>query len=306
MAKFMTIRLPGIVAAVFIFLNLVILPVNAVRAETLTIATISSNPVEEIRLFQGFADYLAAHLKADGIDAVKVMVATDISEMVELLKSKQADLFVDSSVTALVVNTLSGSDFLVRRWKKGRGKYRSVIFTLKESALTSLDDLKGKIIAYEEPFSTSGFMLPILALQQHGLISAPLNNFRSAAMVGQVGYVMAYDNGTQVTWLERGHVQAAAMAEKDFLKFRKTTLKPFRVIYTTAYVPYHVISHRQGLKRGLVDRIRTILMTANQSETGKKVLKEFERTTQFDEIPDDLRARVETFKPFLNVILSAQ
>ncbi|PHS78885.1 MAG: hypothetical protein COB59_04680 [Rhodospirillaceae bacterium] len=293
-------------ASILIAINLVLVAVSSVRAETLTIGTISSIPVEETRVFNAFAIFLAGQLKGDGIDTVKVVIAADINEMASLLKSKQADLYIDSSVTALAVNKLSGSTFMLRRWKKGQGKYRSVIFVLEESNITKLGDLKGKIIAFEELFSTSGFMLPILVLRQQGLVMTRLKSFRRATPPGEVGYVMAYDNESQAVWLERGHVQAAAMAEKDFKDFSKTTIKPFRVIDTTSYVPYHVISNRPGLDAKLVARLSTILKTAHQTPEGRKALEQFERTSKFDDIPDELQREVEKFEPYLNTILGVE
>lgn len=271
-------------------------------AKTLNIGTISADPVDEIRVFQPFADYLAGKLANDGIDAATVVIAADIHQMAALLKSGKVDLFIDSSVTALVINKLSGSEYMLRRWKKGRGQYRSVVFVRDDSAITSLEDLKGKTIAFEEPFSTSGFMLPALSIGRQGLSMFPLESTYSPPPADKVGYIMAYDNETQATWVERGRVQAAAMAEGDFEDLAKTALMPLRALFITPYVPYHVISHRPGLDAGLVARIKTVLKSAHETERGASVLGAFERTSKFDDIPAPLLADVLKFEPFLNLI----
>lgn len=273
-------------------------------AKTLNIGTISAAPIDEIRTFQPFADYLADNLDGDGIDDVKVVIAANIHQMAKMLKNGEADLFIDSSVTALAVNKLSGSQCMLRRWKKGREQYRSVIFVRDDSAIASLADLKGKIIAFEEPFSTSGFMLPALTAHGEGLELIAVDSVHSTPPAGHIGYIMALDNETQAAWVERNRVQAAAMAEDDFNDLAKTALKPLRALYVTPFVPYHVMTHRSGLEAPLVERIKTVLKSAHETELGRKILMNFERTTKFDDIPPGLLASALKLEPFLDLIIS--
>ena len=275
-------------------------------AKTLSIGTISATPVDEIRTFKPFADYLASKLVGDGVKAVKVVIAADIHQMAKMLKNGEADLFIDSSITALAVNRLAGSQYMLRRWKKGRGQYRSVIFVRDDSAITELADLKGKVIAFEEAFSTSGFMLPALAVRNHGLDLVSVKSVHSAPPADKVGYIMALDNETQTTWVERNRVHAAAMAENDFNDFAETALTPLRMVHVTTFVPYHVISHRSGLDGRLVARLKVVLKSAHETEQGRSVLMDFERTAKFDDIPPNLMADVIKLAPFLNMITSPQ
>lgn len=273
-------------------------------AKTLKIGTISAVPVDEIRTFQPFADYLAAELADDGIEAAEVLIAADVHQMAAMLKSGEADLFIDSSVTALVVNKLSGSKYMLRRWKKGRGQYRSVIFVRDDSTITSLADLKGKTIAFEEPFSTSGYMLPALSLGLRGLEFFALDSTYILPPADKVGYIMAFDNETQAAWVERNRVQAAAMAEDDFKDLSKTSLEPLRALLITPYVPYHVVTHRLGLDAQLVERIKTVLKAAHETERGSTVLSAFERTAKFDDIPPSLLDNVFKLAPLLGLLPS--
>ncbi|HEY9163648.1 MAG TPA: phosphate/phosphite/phosphonate ABC transporter substrate-binding protein [Magnetovibrio sp.] len=273
-------------------------------ATTLTLGSISATPVEETRTFQPFADYLGELLAADGVDQVKVVIAPNIAQMAALMKNGKVDLFIDSSVTALAVNKLSGSSYMLRRWKKGRDQYRSVIFVRDDSSIHTLDDLNNHTIAFEEPFSTSGFMLPAMAMRNHGLDMVRVNTVRDVAPADKVAYIMAYDAETQATWLERDRVHAAAMADADFEDFAKTAITPLRVLYTTDYVPYHVMTHSPVLDPHLVERIKAVLKTAHETEQGRAVLKAFERTAKFDDIPAPLLDNVLNLAPHLDMIIS--
>ncbi|MEH6633129.1 MAG: phosphate/phosphite/phosphonate ABC transporter substrate-binding protein [Halopseudomonas aestusnigri] len=269
------------------------------KAETISIGTISSDPVGEIKLFTPFANYLAQELSADGIDEVKIVIASDVRQMVKMLKHHEVDLFIDSSITASIINQLSGSQFMLRRWKKGRGKYRSVIFVTEDSGIKRLDDLKDKVIAFEEPFSTSGYVLPALVILQSGNELYKLQSLRSEPEADKVSYVMAYDNETQMVWLERGRVAAAAMAESDFLEYSNNVLVPLKSLYTTPYVPYHVVVRRPGLEERLVQRIKDVLLVAHEGKQGVEVMMSFEKTTKFDEIPDDLLSEIKKLEQYL-------
>ncbi len=294
-----------LVLALLFAMSMALAPKSA-WAKTLLVGTISAKPVDEINTFQPFVDYLAQNLAADGIDAGEVVVASSIFEMAEMLKSGKADLFIDSSVTALAVNELSGAKYMLRRWKKGRGKYRSVVFVREDSPITTLEDLKNKVIAFEEPFSTSGYMLPAMSLQREGLDLVSVKASQSTPPKDKVGYVMGYDNETQAIWLERDRVQAVAMAEKDFKQFSKTALVALRALYYTREVPYHVVTHRADLEQSLVSRIKDVLKSAHESQEGRAILQDFERTEKFDEIPQDLLADVFALKPGLHIITEQQ
>jgi len=270
------------------------------RAETITIGTISIDPIDEARTFKPFSEYLTRQLATIGVQSVDIKIARDIDDAIAMLKEKKIDFFIDSSVTASYINSRSGSKFLLRRWKKAKGKYRSVIFVNSDSPIKDLSELLGKTVAFEEPFSTSGYMLPGVAMLRSGLRLSRLESFRSKAPTDKVGFVMANDNETQIAWVERDIVEAAAMSEGDFREYIKSALKPMRILHTTSYVPYHVITHRADLDQKYVKRMKDVLLSAHETDDGKKYLASFERTLKFDEIPDGLLAEVKKLAPYIS------
>lgn len=293
----------GRLTAVLILLFLSIGVAGSAFGRTLVVGSISLDPVGEARVFQPFADFLAKKLRSQGIDGGKVVVADSIDKMAAMIRDREVDLFVDSSVTALMVNELAGSEFLLRRWKEGRDAYRSVVVVRRESGITSLTDLSGETVAFEEPFSTSGFVLPALAISRVGLRLVPLSGTAEMPPNGAVGYVMGYDNETQMTWVERHQVTAAAMAERDYHDLAETALTPLRVLYVSPQVPYHVVVYGKHLNHVIVGRIRAILLNAHDSKQGVEMLDSFQRTTMFDEIPSELLNNVTTLAPGLTRIM---
>jgi phosphonate transport system substrate-binding protein len=82
------------------------------------------------------------------------------------------------------------------------------------------------------------------------------------------------------------------MSDESYQKEAKGKLDRLRVIYETFSLSRHILSAGPDLPPKLVVRIKEILLTMDQSEEGRKVLQAFEKTTRFDELPDEVMARL--------------
>ena len=72
-----------------------------------------------------------------------------------------------------------------------------------------------------------------------------------------------------------------------------------RILHTTPYVPYHVITNRANLDQKYVEQMKEILLSAHKTADGKTLLENFEGTTNFDEIPQELLLEVSDLSPFI-------
>ncbi len=272
------------------FVLALLLPPLVTWAKPIRMGSISTEPAAEIKTFLPIAAYLAKQLQSDGFDQGKVLVARSMPEMAAFLKEGKVDLYIDSPFPSLAVSRLSGSKFLLRRWKKGIGEYHSVIFATKESAINRLEDLKGKMIALEEPFSSSGYFFPKMALMQEGLKLVSKKEASDPIGPGEVGYIFSLEDENTMVWVLRGKVMAGAMDNQKYPKEARGKLDSLKIIYKTSSFPRQIVSYRADLPSKLVARIKEILLKMDQSEEGKKALQDFERTTKFDELPDQSMA----------------
>jgi len=272
--------------AMFLPLAALISATEITWARPIIIGSISTEPAAEIKKFVPLANYLGSRLQPEGIDQGKVVVAKDISEMAALLRGGKVDLYIDSFFPSVAVSRLSGSKFLLRRWKKGFGEYHTVIFTKKDSSISRLADLKGKMIALEEPYSTTGYVVPKMILAQEGLKLAHKSDVSASVGYGEVGYVFSYGDDNTMVWVLRGKAGAGAMDNQKYLIEARRSLDSLKIIYETFSIPRQIVSHRANLPPKLTVRIKEILIKMDQSEDGKKSLKDFESTTKFDELPD--------------------
>ncbi|MFQ5949817.1 MAG: PhnD/SsuA/transferrin family substrate-binding protein, partial [Nitrospiria bacterium] len=77
-------------------------------------------------------------------------------------------------------------------------------------------------------------------------------------------------------------------------------LNHLKIIHETYSIPRHIVSYRADLPPKLVARIKEILLGMDQSEEGRKALKAFERTTKFDEIPEQSLAPLLRSQDFID------
>jgi len=270
------------------------------------VGTISDSASSGMKKFLPFAEYLARQLRPEGIDKGSVVIAAAIPEMAALLREGKVDLFIDSAYPALAVQKLSGSKFLLRRWKKGLAEYHPVIFTRSENSIAQLSELNGKMVALEEAYSSSGYFFPKLALLRSGLKPvlkrAPTDSVKPA----EVGYVFSNDDETTMIWVLRGMVAAGAMDTQNYKKEARARLNELKIAHQLPGLPRQILSHRADLDERLAGRIKQILLAMDQIDEGKKVLAAFEQTARFDELPTAAIADLNKAAPYVAAELGSK
>ena len=255
--------------------------------KAIVLGDISSNPQKKIRRFQLLADYLAANLSQFDIGTGKVKIAPDMETMIQWFKSGEVDIYFDSPYPAMIVGDASGAQPLLRRWKRGDAEYYTVIFSMTDRGFTSLSDLKGKIIAFDDNRSTTGYMLPLVALLDAGL--NPIEKESATAGVGadDLGYVFSNDDENTIEWVISGKVAAGATDIQTFLKVPEEIREKITILAETEKVTRNVVMVRSDMEPELVEAIEALLLTMHETPEGQAALKKFAHTAKFDKFPTE-------------------
>ncbi len=271
----------------------------------LVIGKVSEDPKKHYGNLKPIADYAVRHMGDLGVTESKVLFARDNRMMINFLNQGKVDWVTETPFSAMEFVNQTGAKILLRRWKKGVPEYRTVFFALKTSGIKSLTDLKGKTIAFEDPGSTSSFLLPSATLIQSGLQLVELATPREKPPAHMVGYVFSRNEVNAPAWVYRGFVDAAAFSNLDW-EDRDRMLDSIRdqveIFYQTPAVPRALELVRKNLSPQIAVRLKQVLLRADSDPKAAAALKAYKKTTRFDELGTDDMERIQHIESLSEII----
>lgn len=228
--------------------------------------TPSNIPTELFKASESFAAELG---KKVGIP-IKVYMPTDYLGVVEALRNKTADMaFVHPAGYVFASREAKAQIVAVDVWH-GKTSYTSRFYVRKDSGLKSLEELRGKTIAFVDPGSTSGYVYPMVTLIKKGLVTNrdPKTFFKDAMFAGT--------HEAALLALLNGSVDAVAsfdLAPQQYLKEKERVERIIHVAETDP-IPEAGMCVREGLDPGLVQKLTESLMAFNAPQY-RSILKEF-------------------------------
>jgi len=255
----------------------------AAEDRVLIFGRVHDDPVRSIKDRQEFVDYIAKKLSPLGITEGKILVVEKMQLLARALKEGKVDLFHDSVVPSMVISKWTGSIPILRQWKYGEADYAGIIVVKKNSGIDTLADLKGKIVAFEEPHSTSASVLPRILLEEKKL---KLVEIKSPGTVkpDAVGYVYGED-GSAMNRLITDRVDAATSLDREVKRLKPEVRETIKIIGRTISVPRQIISVRKDLDPKILKALKEVLINMEKDPEGQGVLKRQQGTTNIDEIP---------------------
>lgn len=255
----------------------------------LVLGDISDDPTRRIRRTQPLADYLAANLADLGITGGEVRIAPDLDTMIDWIKNGEVDLYFDSLYPAMLISDATGAQPILRRWRDGVAEYNTVFFARQDSGFTSLDDLKGHIIAFDEETSTSGYMVPLAYMVEAGLSAVAKDSASASVGVDEIGYAFSGGDENTMQWVVSNRVSAGVVDNVTYAEFPEETRNELVILGETETIPRQVVLAGAHLSPELVAAITALLVNLDEAEGGAEILDEFQ-TNQFDEFPEGVDA----------------
>jgi phosphonate transport system substrate-binding protein len=188
---------------------------------------------------------------------IRVTVASDYAAVVEALRNRTADLAFVHPAGYVLANREAKAMIVAKDQWHGNTSYTSRIYVRKESGLKTLEELRGKTIAFVDPSSTSGYVYPMVMLIEKGLVQNkdPKTFFKEFVFSG------SHDAGLQA--LLHGHVDAFASFDQAREQYLKDPAEREKLIYIaeSAPIPEGGICARDGLDPALVAKVRAALLS---------------------------------------------
>jgi len=180
----------------------------------LRIGKVSSQPRKHYPRFQNMASFLMTHLKEKGVSEIEVLFAKDNEEMIQFLKEEKIDIVSETMFSAILYQEMADVDILLREWRNNVPEYHTVFFTRKDSGITSLSDLRGKILAFEDPGSTSAYFLPTAVLYANNIRMHQIGWPGQQQHYWKPGDIRHQRRGTPCLRRRRRHRRHAAFARR--------------------------------------------------------------------------------------------
>jgi phosphonate transport system substrate-binding protein len=228
--------------------------------------TPSNIPTELFKASELFAAELG---KKVGVP-IKVYMPTDYLGVVEALRNRTADMaFVHPAGYVFSSREAKAQIVAVDVWH-GKTSYTSRIFVRKDSGVKTLEELRGKTIAFVDPGSTSGYVYPMILLMKKGLVKGrdPKTFFKDAMFAGT--------HEAALLALLNGSVDAVASFDLAPEQYLKDKARSDRLTYVaeTDPIPEAGMCVREGLDPALVKKLTDALMSFNAPEY-RPILRDF-------------------------------
>ncbi|WP_026368021.1 phosphate/phosphite/phosphonate ABC transporter substrate-binding protein [Aminiphilus circumscriptus] len=140
---------------------------------------------------------------------------------------------------------------------KGRPAYQGLIVARKDAGISSLAELRGKVFAFVDPASGSGYLYPRVLLQEKGY--DPDNFF------GEVRFLGSHDRVLEA--LTKGEVPAGATYTDAWdAASRKMDLSGLQILARTEDIPKDALAVREDAPREFVEFLARELLRLSPSD----------------------------------------
>ena len=164
----------------------------------------SENAQETLKSFSPLVSYLEESMGMK----VEASVATDYNAVVEAMRSGHIDAGMFGPFSYIMAQERAGAEVVLARvGANGSPTYDSYFYTLQDSGIKEIEDLKGKSFAFTDPGSTSGYLIPSKVLLDHNITTDDFSD-------------VIYTNGHDASILavKNGSVNAACGDEMSYAR----------------------------------------------------------------------------------------
>lgn len=178
-----------------------------------------------------------------------IKAGSSYAAVVEGMCNNQADIAWFGASTYGEANNKCGVDLLAVDVKKGDSSYYSGIFVRKGAGIKSINDLKGKSMAFGSTSSTSSFNFPV-AMMIAGGVNPPKDLNR---------VIIAGSHSASLAALSAGKVDAAAASYNSFGKaVKKGAIDPskFEPLAKSQPIPNPPLAMNKGLTVDMKKKLR--------------------------------------------------
>lgn len=264
----------------------------ATEPGVLVLGRISDDPAAHYEQLKPLLDYVVPRMSGVGIREGRILMARDAKQMESYLRRGRVDWVTETSANAMALEARAGARPLLLTERSGVGSYRTVFIARRDSGIDSLDDLRGRSVAFQNMSSTSAYYVPAMELIARGMPMEVLLSPFDRPDEGSVGYLFARSELNISTWVHKGLVDAGAFSNLDWESMQRmpeSYRRDLVAFHETRDYPRALEMVRGDLSPAVAQRLREVLAGAANDPVASEALQRFFGTTRF--IPVDERTR---------------
>jgi len=210
--------------------------------------------------WQPFADYMSVQLGKP----VEIVVPRGFGKMKKTIENGEVDFFyINSYVFYRLFKAGKAVPVAQMENIDGKTTSRSEVFVRKNSGIKTVDDLKGKEVAFVSPMGAGGYMAPRAYLYEYGLEGG--KDFEE---------VFTKNLSNSIHGVLLGDYDAGTMCGVNYkLMSHKVKTGDLKVIAISDEYPENLIAARSGLSPELINRFRRQLLALDESADGQQLLE---------------------------------
>jgi len=225
-----------------------------------------SEPEKIFKKGQAIKDYLEANMSLE----VKIVVLRDYSSLIDLLKVGQVEVVWAAPLIYKTVKDSINYNLLLKTLEGASPYYEGAIAVRKDSGIKSIEDLKGKRMAFVDEASTSGFFLQNKMINDLG--------HSSLTFFSEFEFVGSHDRALQL--LYEGRFDAASVGLLA-MNVAGVDTDELAIIAKTPKIPNAPILVNNAVDPATRARIYELFIAPSKHRKGAEFIKTLDEIDRF-------------------------
>lgn len=241
-------------------------------------------PSVDMQLIEDTTSKLKAYMEKNTPYKFKVNIPPSFIAVVEAFGTGRADIAAINTYGYVLAHERYGAEARLVTVRFGSDTYRAQFLARTDSNINKVEDLNGKKLAFVDPSSVSGFLLPMKELKDRGI------------KIKDHVFAMRHDN--VVTMIYQRQVDAGATfhspeADGSIQDARRLVRKQFpdvekkiKIIGLTKPIPNDPVVFRKDMPEDMKQKIIEAFIAYSKTEEGLEGLKKISSVTALKPISD--------------------
>lgn len=253
-------------------------------------------PSVDVRLLEDTSKILKSYLEKTTPYKYKIAIPPSYIAVVEAFGTKRADVASLNPYGYVLAHEKYGAEARLVTVRYGETTYQAQFLAKTGGPINKLEDLNGKKIAFVDPSSVSGYLLPMKFLKERGIKpKETMFAMRHDSVISMIYQGQVDAGATFYSPPEKGEIQDA---RRLLLAQYPDVEKKIKIVTLTSSIPNDPIVFRKDMPEDMKEKITVALIEFAKTPEGLESLKKLSSVTGLarttDKDYDDTRAMIKS------------